>query len=424
MGIPKGSDHEDEAWLLLKYLATNSKAVTQLSLGLRNVPSTTPDREEPALRKDPQFRVFLDVFAQPEVEHAARHRDRGQNQTLFSTLHQQVAGGPRSEQGSAEGARKRGQADRRRRSASRARCRDLGARCGRAPGRVVRGPPAGQAEGGLAPPGSRAPSDESVARRLHGLLRLPARDERVPVVHALRPAVGAALGGHRELQLPVRAGPAGLAGREEHALDDGRLRSAAGAVRVRTRDDADPRAIAASASSARSSTSRRWRRRWRRPSASSTSSTPATGPVNSRARAPRDPGAALVRLAAVGEAFARAPRALGDRDDDDHLSRRAHRRPQAALRVGQPRRGECVAADALGDASVDQPGDPVRGGDRRHRQPAVLHAGLRRCCNRLRSGCLRGARPAPDIRRTRRSSTRCSSTCRRSATSTWATRPR
>jgi hypothetical protein len=40
MAIPKGSDHSDEAWLLLKYLATNTKALTQLSLGLHNVPST------------------------------------------------------------------------------------------------------------------------------------------------------------------------------------------------------------------------------------------------------------------------------------------------------------------------------------------------------------------------------------------------
>ena len=37
-----------------------------------------------------------------------------------------------------------------------------------------------------------------------------------------------------------------------------------------------------------------------------------------------------------------------------------------------------VAAAALGDAAVDQPGDPLRGRDRRDRGAAVLHAGVRR----------------------------------------------
>src|SRR6185312_11825540 len=77
-----------------------------------------------------------------------------------------------------------------------------------------------------------------MARGLHGVLRLPARDERVPLVHALRPALLAALGGHGQLPLPVRAGPAGLARGAEHPLADGRLRPAASAVRARGGDDA------------------------------------------------------------------------------------------------------------------------------------------------------------------------------------------
>jgi multiple sugar transport system substrate-binding protein len=86
MGIPKGSDHEDEAWLLLKYLATNSKALTQLSLGLRNVPSTLPTVKNPALRKNPQFRVFLDIFAHPKSSTQPVLKIGAQNQTLFSTF--------------------------------------------------------------------------------------------------------------------------------------------------------------------------------------------------------------------------------------------------------------------------------------------------------------------------------------------------
>ena len=86
MGIPKGSDHEDEAWLLLKYLATNTKALTQLSLGLRNVPSTLPTLRIPVLRKDAQFRVFLDIFANPKSSTQPVLKIGDQNQTLFSTF--------------------------------------------------------------------------------------------------------------------------------------------------------------------------------------------------------------------------------------------------------------------------------------------------------------------------------------------------
>ena len=86
MGIPKGSDHEDESWLLLKYLATNSKALTQLSLGLRNVPSTLPTLKNPVLRKDAKFKVFLDIFANPKSSTQPVLKIGAQNQTLFSTF--------------------------------------------------------------------------------------------------------------------------------------------------------------------------------------------------------------------------------------------------------------------------------------------------------------------------------------------------
>jgi multiple sugar transport system substrate-binding protein len=86
MGIPKGSDHEDEAWLLIKYLATNSKALTQLSLGLRNVPSTLPTLKNPVLRKDKNFKVFLDIFGNPKSSTQPVLKIGAQNQTLFATF--------------------------------------------------------------------------------------------------------------------------------------------------------------------------------------------------------------------------------------------------------------------------------------------------------------------------------------------------
>lgn len=86
MGIPKGSDHEDEAWLLLKYLATDTKALTNLSLGLRNLPSTLPTLKNPVLRKDPRFRTFLDIFANPRSSTQPVLKIGAQNQTLFQTF--------------------------------------------------------------------------------------------------------------------------------------------------------------------------------------------------------------------------------------------------------------------------------------------------------------------------------------------------
>src|SRR5581483_4304968 len=93
-----------------------------------------------------------------------------------------------------------------------------------------RRPAARAEEGALAPAAARAPVHDAVDPRLRGLLRLPARDERVPVVHALRPPLPAALDRARELPLPVHDRPADLAGGEEHALDDRRRGPAAGAV--------------------------------------------------------------------------------------------------------------------------------------------------------------------------------------------------
>lgn len=86
MGIPKGSDHEDEAWMLVKYLATDPKVLTQLSLGLGNLPSTLPTLKNPALRKDPRFRTFLDIFANPKSSTQPVLKIGSQNQTLLQSF--------------------------------------------------------------------------------------------------------------------------------------------------------------------------------------------------------------------------------------------------------------------------------------------------------------------------------------------------
>ena len=123
--------------------------------------------------------------------------------------------------------------------------------------------------------GTVARLHEPVDRRLHGLLRLPARDERVPLVHALRPALARRAGsGSRTTTTCSTTDPQVWPAMHEHALADRVHGAAAGAVRVRHRPACSRARGAASASSARSSTCRRSRRRSRRRSASSTCSTP------------------------------------------------------------------------------------------------------------------------------------------------------
>ncbi|MGZ8649781.1 MAG: extracellular solute-binding protein, partial [Solirubrobacteraceae bacterium] len=48
-GIPKRAEHPEQAWALLKYLATDDKAMAQLSNGLRNVPTTESSAKSPDL---------------------------------------------------------------------------------------------------------------------------------------------------------------------------------------------------------------------------------------------------------------------------------------------------------------------------------------------------------------------------------------
>ena len=105
---------------------------------------------------------------------------------------------------------------------------------------------------------------------------------------------------------------------------------------------------------------------------------PATGPVNIALGHLGIQGPLWFHSPLVVEAVADPARPLGGRQPDDHLPRRGDRRAAPPLRVVAAGRRGPAPAHPLRDAPVDQPGDPVRGRDRGHRQPAVLHAGVRR----------------------------------------------
>src|SRR6188472_2555392 len=67
IGIPKTSDHKDQAWELLKYLATDTGALVKMTNGIRNVPTTTAALESPDVKPDENFNIFLDIFANPNT---------------------------------------------------------------------------------------------------------------------------------------------------------------------------------------------------------------------------------------------------------------------------------------------------------------------------------------------------------------------
>jgi multiple sugar transport system substrate-binding protein len=65
VAIPKGSKHPDEAWLFIKFLATDTQTMVNLSNELRNVPTTAASAASPKIKPDPKFKPFLKIFTNP-----------------------------------------------------------------------------------------------------------------------------------------------------------------------------------------------------------------------------------------------------------------------------------------------------------------------------------------------------------------------
>jgi multiple sugar transport system substrate-binding protein len=65
IGMPKGSPHPAEAWLLLQYMATDTATLVYMANNVRNVPTTLASLESPDLDVTPQFQTFLDIFQNP-----------------------------------------------------------------------------------------------------------------------------------------------------------------------------------------------------------------------------------------------------------------------------------------------------------------------------------------------------------------------
>lgn len=68
IGIPKGAKNPGAAWELVKYLATDTDALVGMANGLHNVPSTKASLSSPKLALGDQFKTFLDVFADKNLQ--------------------------------------------------------------------------------------------------------------------------------------------------------------------------------------------------------------------------------------------------------------------------------------------------------------------------------------------------------------------
>jgi multiple sugar transport system substrate-binding protein len=66
IGIPKGSPHPDEAWLLVSWMATDTDTLVYMANTVRNVPTTYDALESSDLDVTPQFQTFLDILAHPD----------------------------------------------------------------------------------------------------------------------------------------------------------------------------------------------------------------------------------------------------------------------------------------------------------------------------------------------------------------------
>ena len=66
-GIPKGAPHPDQAWLLVKYLASDTNYLVTMANALGNVPTTDRVGQLAGPETARQFTTFEKVWAEPDV---------------------------------------------------------------------------------------------------------------------------------------------------------------------------------------------------------------------------------------------------------------------------------------------------------------------------------------------------------------------
>ena len=85
VGIPKGAAHPDEAWLLVKYLATDTNYLVTIANDAGNVPTTQESAASPNLTLPPQFQTFIKVWANPTSDFQPPLLPRGRGTGIWPT---------------------------------------------------------------------------------------------------------------------------------------------------------------------------------------------------------------------------------------------------------------------------------------------------------------------------------------------------
>lgn len=70
MGVAKTAKNPEAAWALVRYLSTDTGAIVKLANLIKNVPTTTEALAKPGeLANDAEFKVFIDMFQNPNSVH-------------------------------------------------------------------------------------------------------------------------------------------------------------------------------------------------------------------------------------------------------------------------------------------------------------------------------------------------------------------
>jgi multiple sugar transport system substrate-binding protein len=69
IGIPRGTQHPGEAWLLVKYLALDPQGQKSFADQIRNIPTLFSELHDPVLTKDPNFATFLRILGNPHTRY-------------------------------------------------------------------------------------------------------------------------------------------------------------------------------------------------------------------------------------------------------------------------------------------------------------------------------------------------------------------
>ena len=86
IGIPKTStgDRSEAAWQLIKYFATDTGLQAFLSNELRNVPTTVDALQSSALKPDPLFAKFLEIYQNPGTTSTPATASGSANQDMLT----------------------------------------------------------------------------------------------------------------------------------------------------------------------------------------------------------------------------------------------------------------------------------------------------------------------------------------------------